>query len=184
MRWAMSSPYHRLRYFQAHLLTLNSTMRAFSDPAFFETLKVTRQNVVKLLNAYPEEQLRAIPTGFGNNLLWNAGHILVSQQFLCYAMSDLPLHIPESYAPLFRKGSSPREWKEAVDIGELKDLLVSTMAILAKDYADGIFKTYKPYTSSFGVALKNVEDALLFDHVHEGLHFGSMNALQRALKPG
>jgi hypothetical protein len=159
-------------------------LRAFSDPPVFETLKVTRQNVVKILDAYPEERLLAIPDGFGNNLLWNAGHMLVSQQLLCYALSDLPLRIPEHYVPLFRKGSSPRDWTGRVDIGELKRLLVSTVAILEKDFADGAFKTYKPYVSSFGVALKDAEDALVFDHVHEGLHFGSMNALQKVLIRG
>lgn len=154
-------------------------MRTFSDPAFFETLKVTRQNVVTLLNAYTDDQLRVIPKGFNNNILWHAGHLLVSQQLLCYAMSDLPLHIPEGYLPLFKKGTSPKEWKESVDLEELKRLLISTVAMLAEDYSNRVFKTFKPYTSSFGVALKKVEDAILFDHVHEGLHFGSMNALQK-----
>jgi hypothetical protein len=156
-------------------------MQAFSNPALFETLKVSRHNVVKILNAYSAEQLRTIPTGFGNNLLWNAGHMLVSQQALCYTLSDLPTHIPEAYISLFRKGSSPKEWKDEVDVGELKDLLISTIASLAKDYAAGIFQTYKPYASSFGVALKNVDDAIVFDHVHEGLHFGAMMALQKVL---
>ncbi len=159
-------------------------MQAFSDPAFFETLKVTRKNAVNILEAYPEEQLTAIPTGFGNNLLWNAGHMLVSQQSLCYSLSGLPLRIPEGYVPLFRKGSSPKEWNGTVDIGELKALLISTIPALMRDYAEGAFKTYKPYTSSFGVALKNVDDAILFDHVHEGLHFGAMHALQKVLQRG
>ncbi len=156
-------------------------MPSFTDPAFFETLKVTRQNVVTLLNAYSSEQLKTIPKGFNNNILWHAGHLLVSQQLLCYAMSDLPLRIPETYLPLFKKGTSPREWKEIVDTEELKDLLISTLAMLTNDYANGIFKTFKPYTSSFGVALSKVEDAILFDHVHEGLHLGSMNALQKLI---
>ena len=108
-------------------------------PRLFRNAESTRQNVVKILNAHTSEKLREIPPGFNNNILWNAGHLLVSQQLLCYAMSDLPLHVPGFYLPLFRKGTSPKEWREAVD------------------------------------------DAIIFDHVHEGLHFGLMNALQKFL---
>jgi hypothetical protein len=158
---------------------LENMMTPFTHSAPFESLKAIRLNVVKILSDLPKERLLKIPQGFNNHLLWHAGHILVSQQSLCYALSGLPLPISSHLLPLFRKGSSPREWEGEVDIAEVRALLDSTIGQLEKDYAAGVFKAYKPYTTSFGVALNNVEDAILFDHVHEGTHFGLMLSMMK-----
>ena len=154
-------------------------MMNFPDTAFYESLRVLRRNAVAILDRYSETQLTTIPDGINNHILWNVGHLLTSQQLLCYAMADLPLHIPAHYVPSFRKGSNPREWRERIDLGEMKGLLVSTIAELEKDYRQGLFKNYKPYQSSFGVSLASIEDAILFDHIHEGLHFGAIMTLQK-----
>ncbi len=150
-------------------------------PSLFASLKVARQNVVNVLNKYSEVELKKIPNGFGNNILWNAGHLLTAQQLLCYANSGLALRIPDTYLPLFRKGSSPKEWTENIDLDQLKALLLSTIPAMENDYSEGVFKTYNAYPTSFGVTLNNVEDAILFDSMHEGMHIGIIKSLQKLL---
>jgi hypothetical protein len=156
-------------------------MKNFTSPAFYETLRVTRKNVVDILNKYSEEQLKFIPPGFSNNILWNAGHMLTAQQGLCYATSELPLHIPKQFLTNFRKGTSPANWEGILDLQEIKSLLVSTIADLEKDYNQGVFLKFNTYVTSFGVTLNSIEDAILFDHIHEGLHFMAIRALTKAL---
>jgi hypothetical protein len=43
--------------------------------------------VSKFLSGYNLDQLNTIPEGFNNNLIWNIGHIIVSQQLLVYKLS-------------------------------------------------------------------------------------------------
>jgi DinB superfamily len=156
-------------------------MKNFTSPAFYETLKTSRKNILGIMNKYSEEQLRIIPTGFGNNILWNAGHMVTSLQLLCYATSELPLHVPDHFLPLFRKGTSPTNWTEKVDIAEVKSLLVTTIDDLENDYLKGLFKIFNPYVTSFGVTLNSIEEAIIFNHIHEGLHFAAVKALMKAV---
>lgn len=145
----------------------------------FDLLLVTRNSIVKFMENVSEEQLFAIPSGFKNNIIWNAGHALNSQQKLIYALAGVPLRIPESFSVFFSKGTAPSEWKEKPDVKEIKALLIDTAAQLKEDYHQGIFKTYKPYMTSYGFELRDIEDAILFNNVHESLHLGTMMALKK-----
>jgi hypothetical protein len=145
----------------------------------FDLLSITRNNIVKLMASISEEQLFTIPSGFKNNIIWNAGHALNSQQKLIYALAGVPLRIPESLSALFNKGTAPSEWKESPDPNEIKALLIDTAAYLKEDYQKGVFKSYKEYPTSYGFTLKNIEDAIAFNNVHESLHLGIMMALKK-----
>ncbi len=50
--------------------------------AIFTTWQTGRQLYLAFLEKYSLEQLNYIPEGFSNNLIWNAGHIVASQQKL------------------------------------------------------------------------------------------------------
>jgi hypothetical protein len=145
----------------------------------FDLLSVTRSNMVKLLSSVSEEQLFVIPKGFNNSIIWNAGHSLNSQQKLIYGLAGAPMRIPDSFSAFFSKGTSPSEWTSRPDVKQVKELLVDTAAYLREDYAKGIFKSYKEYPTSYGFELKSVDDAIIFNNVHESLHLGSMMALKK-----
>jgi hypothetical protein len=145
----------------------------------FDILAITRKNILSLIEKLSDEQLIEIPGKFNNNILWNAGHILNSQQKLCYGLTGNPLYIPESYSPLFSKGTSPKEWQKTPPIADIKKFLSETSQHLKEDYKRGIFKTFKEYTTSFGYDLKSIEDVICFNNVHEGLHLGVMMALRK-----
>ena len=40
---------------------------------------------------------------------------------------------------------------------------------------------YTAYSTSFGIDLKNIQDAIIFNNMHESLHFGYAMAQKRAL---
>jgi hypothetical protein len=145
----------------------------------FDLLNITRNNMVRLLDSVSEEQLFLIPPGFKNNMIWNAGHALNSQQRLIYALAGVSLKVPESFSALFSKGTSPVDWKEKPDVKEIKSLLIDTEDSLREDYRKGIFKSYKEYPTSYGFELKSIEDAIIFNNVHESLHLGTMMALKK-----
>ena len=48
-------------------------------------------------------------------------------------------------------------------------------------YFEGKFENYTPYTTSYGISLNNIEEAISFNNIHEGLHLGYMMALSKNL---
>lgn len=141
----------------------------------------TRENLLKMARHYSREQLLHIPEGFRNNLLWNFAHVLVTQQRLCYGLSDQPLQTPDSWSELFGRGSQARnDYQEAL-IEEVKARALPLHDQVAEDYRAGRFRQFKPYQTSFGAYLQTIEEAIAFSGVHESLHLGYMMALRRLL---
>jgi hypothetical protein len=77
----------------------------------------------------------------------------------------------------YSKGSFPGTLPEAGVRKKICDLLTSTVDQLQQDYDQGVFKEYTSYTTSAGVTLENIEDGILFNLYHEGLHLGTILAL-------
>lgn len=148
----------------------------------FQTLLKSRQRLVQILSETSPDHLERVPEGFNNNIWWNAVHTLVVQQLLCYKLSGLPIHIQDSLVADYSKGTFPAALPEAGFRGKICDLLTSTVIQLEKDYREGIFREYTPYTTSAQVTLRNIEDAISFNLYHEGLHLGAILSLLKAVR--
>lgn len=133
------------------------------------------------LDGLPEEAYFVIPVGFDNNIAWNLGHIITTQQALHYRLSGLPTATTAEDIAMFKTGSSPADWAARPDIGRLLTLLTRTTSRLEPDYEAGIFAGYRPYTTSIGVVLDTFESALAFNNFHEGLHLGAIQALKNLI---
>jgi len=145
-------------------------------------LRATRQNILKILNQFTLEEMNEIPKGYNNNLIWNAGHVVVTQQLLCYRLAGVAVNVSEEMIAKYKKGSKP---EGAVDEAE-KDLIISLLAStvdgIEADLKSKDFSGYKPYPTSYGVTLSSVENAIEFNLAHEAMHLGTMIALKNALK--
>jgi hypothetical protein len=130
------------------------------------------------------EATLAIPPGFDNNIAWNLGHIIVTQQALHYRLSGLPTATTRDDRAMFKTGSAPADWAEPPAMARLLGLLDQTTTALPRDYAAGVFSGFRAYTTSTGVGLHSFEDALAFNHFHEGLHLGMILALRNLVAPG
>lgn len=149
----------------------------------FEVLPKTREFFNNILEKTSIENLNKIPKGFNNNIIWNIGHIVVTEQLLVYKLSYLPLMVSDSLVEKYKKGTKPNADVTTDEINEIKSLLFSTIEKTKEDYKANKFKDYQEYTvSTTGNTLSNIDDALNFVHFHEGMHFGYVLALIRALK--
>ncbi len=144
-------------------------------------LKQTRQLTLKICSDLDTEAMIKIPDGFNNNLLWNLGHVVVTQQLLCYKLSGLDMLVDTALVDDLKKASSPNEWSAVPDLAQLKELAVSLPEQLEADYNAGKFTNFETYETSAGVTLGSIDDALAFNNFHEGIHVGSMLALKRNL---
>ncbi len=148
----------------------------------FELIEQTRHNFSSLTHHFDIDELNKIPEGFSNNLIWNFGHILVTQQLLCYHLSELDYLIPEELVNRYRKGSRPVAYIDQSEFELIDNLLEETYHQLVKDYDNEIFQEYQDYTTSYNVTLYSIEEAIQFNALHETLHFGYALAIKNALK--
>jgi hypothetical protein len=114
-------------------------------------LEKTRGRMLELVGDLPQEKLLRVPSGFHNNLLWNLGHVLVSQQLLCYEKCGQPLRVPVYMVALFRKGTRPRDWTGQIDGDEVRTWLLETTRMLRDDLEKNRFGEYTPYETSLGL---------------------------------
>jgi hypothetical protein len=138
----------------------------------------SRKVLLTFLETNSLVQLNEIPKGFSNNLIWNIGHIIVSQQGLVYRLSGLPMNISPEMMEKYKNGSKPTATTQE-EIEELKVLLFSLLNQTKEDYANGKFTSYNEYTTGTGFHLANLKDAMEFNNYHEGIHLGFMMNIRK-----
>jgi len=147
----------------------------------FKAHKMLRNNLASILQKTSYEDLINIPDGFNNNMYWNIAHCLATQQLLIYYLSGNSFRIDKYWVETYKKGTFPNSDVTQDEIDDLYFLLTETSKIMETDYNEHFFIDYTPYTTSLGMDLKNIEDAITFNNVHEGLHLGYIQAQKRAL---
>ena len=146
-----------------------------------EILLQHRKVLYYYLKQVPLVVLNKIPNGFRNNILWNIGHSVVSQQVLVYRRSRLTTLVSNELIERYRRGSVPDGQATAEEVNLIQKLLFTTVEKTSDDYQLGLFREYDSFVTATNVTLANVNDAILFNNYHEGLHLGTILALQKAL---
>lgn len=147
----------------------------------FQAHKQVRENLLELLNTSSIEDLVLIPDGFNNNLFWNIAHTVATQQLLHYYLSGNDFRIDKYWIETYKKGTIPKLDVSISEVEDLGFLLVETSKILVKDYEADFFSSYTPYETSFGLKLSQIQDAIIFNNMHESLHYGYAMAQKRAI---
>ena len=147
----------------------------------FAAHKQVRQNLLEILQSTPVEDLALIPDGFNNNIFWNIAHCIATQQLLHYYLSGQQFRIDKYWVENYKKGTLPNMEVQVSEVEDLAFLLTETSRILRKDYDDDFFSDYTPYTTSFGMDLRSIQDAIIFNNMHESLHLGYVLAQKRAI---
>jgi hypothetical protein len=146
-----------------------------------ETLREIRGFILRLVEGLSPEQVEAQPPGASNNVLWNLGHLAVTQQLLHYKLSGLPMYLPDEVVAGFRKGTSPADWNGAPPAGmdQIRKWLVELPERLAEDHAAGRFESFHEYPTSTGITLHSLDEAVAFNNFHEGIHAGFVMRLKK-----
>ena len=147
-----------------------------------EVLTNTRKFFIKILEKTSLEDLNKIPEGFNNNIIWNIGHVLVTQQLLAYKLSGLPMMVSDTLTAKYMKETKPEGFVSQEEVNEIKGLLSSTIEKTKEDFTNKVFTNFKEYTvSTTGNTLTNIDDAFQFILFHEGIHLGYVMALNRVI---
>ncbi len=147
----------------------------------FENAVQTRARFLELMERHSLATVNEIPFGFNNNLLWNFGHVLVTEQLLLYKLSGNAMRMPDKLIEQYRKGSKPDgkasngEWKELMEYGR------ASKEMIQADFEAGKFASFEYYKTSAGIELHSAEEVISFLPIHEGIHLGYAMALKRML---
>lgn len=145
----------------------------------FEILIKTRQLLLKITEQLTMEQLNKIPQGFKNNIAWNIAHLAVTQQLLCYKLSGLKCSVSEEMIADFQKGTAPNQPISKEEFEAITAQFLQLPLQLEEDYNKGIFENYLEYKTSVNITLNSVEDGIMFNTYHEGIHLGIILQLMK-----
>src|SRR5665213_1000340 len=139
-----------------------------------DIIRGARKFLLNLIDGISIEKLNEIPTGFNNNLAWNFGHVIATQQILCYRNAGVKPVIEEEIIDKYKKGTRPDGFIEEKEFKILRQYLLETIDQFENDATTNLFENYNAYVlmSYPGVTLKNVNDAAKFVTFHDGLHVG------------
>lgn len=141
----------------------------------------TRENFIRLIETSTVEELNEIPAGFNNNIIWNFGHIISSQQGLCYLLANVQPVIDKQYMLPFKKGTKPEKFFDAEEINALKALMRSTVDQLEEDLNENKFTNYNTFKTDYGVEIRSNAEAVQFFVVHDALHYGIASAIKKVI---
>ena len=133
---------------------------------------------VHLLDGLTIEQVNKIPEGFNNNLIWNFAHLLATQQVIFYGLGGLIPNVDEQFIKRYRRYTKPEGSVIAEELERIKQNFEEAQQQFFEDYRQGKFNSFKQYTTSFGVQLDTIDDAIKFSSLHDGLHYGYAMALK------
>ena len=139
-----------------------------------------RARIAEMVESIPRQRLFEMPEGFINNVAWHAAHVVVTQQLLVYGLADQEFAISDDLIARYRKGT-PGENATPETFDEAMEYLMVAPFDLRKKISSDAFETFTPYETSAGIALKSLEDAILFNNIHEGIHLGYMMGLRKAI---
>jgi len=145
----------------------------------FEINRFSRNILLAFTKDLSLRQYNAIPKGFNNNIAWNLGHILITQQILTHGLAGVPFAVDAALVAKFGKGSVCHKNYTLEEVEAVKAAFLSALEVTEKAYKNGDFKSYKTYTTSQGLSLNSIEDGIEFGNFHEGMHMGIIMALKK-----
>ena len=142
-------------------------------------LETNRKLYAGIFEKYSLDQLNKIPAGFNNNMIWNMGHIVASQQSLIYKLSSLDMHISEDFFNLYKPGTKPLRDATQAEADEIKILVTGNIDKTKADIDAGKFVTFTERQTLTGFLLSNLQDAFEFVNYHEAMHLGVIMSIRK-----
>lgn len=147
-----------------------------------ENIRKTRFFLLERLKYLSTDEFNRTPNEFNNNIIWNLGHIIAVQQGICYKKAAAVPLINDEFWEKYKPGSVPQTPVKAIDVENIKRLFLSSINQLEIDCNTTVFGNYTPWTTAYGLEIRNIKDAINFETFHEGLHFGTIVALIKIIQ--
>ena len=146
-------------------------------------MELSRQSVLALFNDVPEDQLSAQPFEGANHMLWQMGHLAVTDDQFRQLLAGSEGVCPAGWTELFGMGSEPvGDALTYPSLVELKEKAAEARNVLIdwfKSQSDEKLREPTPAEiQSLAPTVGAVMSAVAF---HEGMHIGQITVLRKAL---
>jgi hypothetical protein len=89
------------------------------------------------------------------------------------------MNIPDGFFEKYKPGTRPGEPVSQSEAEEIRSLLTSMIDTTEEDVKSGKFVSFTERTTITGFHLGSLQDALVFNNYHEGLHLGYMKSIAK-----
>jgi len=125
-------------------------------------IKCIREAILHEIKDLSIEQLNTIPEGFNNNIIWNAAHLIASDQRMFYLRTGQAAIVSTDFIAKYQKGTRPDESINESEIKEIKKMLLYSIEKLSLDLEEDLFKNYEQWTTSYGNTISSIDVLLYF----------------------
>lgn len=146
------------------------------EQMIFSQIKLNRSRTLEIVANLSVEQVKGIPNGFNNNILWHVGHILTIQERLAFRLIQDTLELSESLMDLFLNGTKPADWQTAPpDMLTLLPLLEEQPSRIKRRLQGRLDEQITiPFRD-----MSRLKEVLIFSIGHEALHTGYIMAMKK-----
>ncbi|MDR3586187.1 MAG: DinB family protein [Desulfosporosinus sp.] len=147
----------------------------------FNQLKVVRSNTLNAVKEVSESQAYSVPEGFNNNILWNLGHVYISQEKFAFGFIPEPMQVPDGFTESFGRDTKPSEWKgQPPTLAEMIKLLDDQTSRIKEKLENRLDEAVaNPFTMPSGLTLRTIGEFLTFSMYHEGMHVQTIKMLKK-----
>ncbi len=147
-------------------------------------LAFSRHILDGFLSDFPEEKLTYQPFPGANHVLWNAGHLALTDDFFLIQLGGKQAQCPESWNELFWMGSTPiDEPGKYPSLAEIQKALQDNRAALVKwfkamtpeELTEPLPDDYEGFASDRCKLISTIA-------CHETMHTGQISVIRNALK--
>lgn len=147
-----------------------------------ELIRYVRNNIRTLIDGLTVSQMNMVPREMKNNIIWNLGHIIFTQQTMCYRLGGYPTKINTAVFSAFASGTIPKENVDKTGISIIKTTFIEILDEFEQDLMSGIFNSYTPWLLHNELIIDNIDDAMALTAVHEGRHYGVIESMVKLIK--
>jgi len=161
--------------------SLISKSKSYKMSSKIDLIRQTRSKALEIISGLSIFELNKIPEGFNNNIIWNLGHLIAAQEGIFYLRGKIGLNIKQDFFDSFKNGSRPERIIDEEEIEMIRSLLFSSLDQFESDLEKNIFNNYPAWTTSMGITINSIDDAIHFLPFHEGLHLGQIMTYKRII---
>ncbi|KAA0561753.1 DinB family protein [Bacillus sp. CH30_1T] len=134
---------------------------------------------IQISEKLSEEMVNIQPEGFNNTIKWHLGHLVTETEYFMFELSKRPMNIPDHYNDFFAPGTKPANW-----IGQAPPLteLINELKDQLKRVNENPFETFHQILEKPVHGFTTMMDAASFSVLHESVHIGHIEAMERLLK--